>query len=162
MSPKTLWKCILNSLYNIVFYPFSKESRKQREAVSGSPRCPTALIISMPCLAPPPSTATEWGVTRRGPSPCGENHVCFYMSNKRFSNMAHAPPEKKGHGEMERQQIKWIYIPKIVFLKWNFIVDSFLDRVFLLSCSRGMVTREIGTKLSIIDCWILPIGFQTL
>ncbi|TMS07994.1 SWI/SNF-related matrix-associated actin-dependent regulator of chromatin subfamily B member 1 [Larimichthys crocea] len=45
-------------------------SRKQRGAVSGSPLCPTALTISTLCLAPPPSTATVWAVTRRGPSPC--------------------------------------------------------------------------------------------
>ena len=139
MSPKTLLKCTLNSLYtilSIMFCPFSKESRKQSEAVSGSPRCPTALIILMPCLAPLPSTATEWGVTRRGPSPCGENHVYSKVKEK-VLQYGSCTPQKRGawrDGEIKTPNEVDIFHRYV----WN--------RVDLLSCSRGMVTREIGAK----------------
>lgn len=53
--------------------PPGEESRKRRRAVSGFQRCPTALTTWMQFLARPPSTATEWAGTRRGPSPCGED-----------------------------------------------------------------------------------------
>lgn len=59
-------------------YSSCKGSKRQREVVSGFPHCPTALTIWMLCLAPPPSTGTEWAVTRRGPSLFGMEAVCSH------------------------------------------------------------------------------------
>lgn len=59
-------------IFTSVCLGLSPGNKKRRGTVSGFPHCPTALTTWTPCRAPPPSTAADWAVTRRGPSHCGE------------------------------------------------------------------------------------------
>lgn len=84
----------------------SPENRRPRGTVSGFLLCPTALTTWTQCPAPPPSTAADWVVIRRGLSHCGEQQdpaqsatvseivtlSLPYITNTQYSNLQRSTP----------------------------------------------------------------------
>ncbi len=63
---------------------FLTGNRKPKETVSGCPLFPTVPITWTLCLAPPPLTAIEWDVTKKGPFRSGEIFLSLLNKNKIF------------------------------------------------------------------------------
>lgn len=63
---------VLKIFLNASPFLFLQGNKKQSGTVSGFQHSPTALTIWTLCRVPPPSTAADWAVTKRGLSHCGK------------------------------------------------------------------------------------------